>query len=150
MPTQYRSFFIDSSIKDCDLWHPGDYKGLPGLCYLSCYIVVDGWLPSVWPYLPSPIHLTSSLSSSISVLCPLPPVPLHLSRPLYSSIHFPPTFFFSFNILYSHHVGVAVNSRVSSKIQQLLNTLKRPKRPPLREFFVDDFEELLDGKLTWK
>uniref|UniRef100_A0A8D3CE59 DMAP1-binding domain-containing protein n=1 Tax=Scophthalmus maximus TaxID=52904 RepID=A0A8D3CE59_SCOMX len=34
--------------------------------------------------------------------------------------------------------------RVSSKIQQLLNTLKRPKRPPLREFFVDDFEELLD------
>ncbi|XP_065817894.1 disco-interacting protein 2 homolog A isoform X6 [Labrus bergylta] len=39
--------------------------------------------------------------------------------------------------------GVPVNSRVSSKIQQLLNTLKRPKRPPLREFFVDDFEELL-------
>ncbi|KAM8856978.1 disco-interacting protein 2 homolog A isoform 5-T5 [Synchiropus picturatus] len=42
------------------------------------------------------------------------------------------------------HIGVPVNSRVSSKIQQLLNTLKRPKRPPLREFFVDDFEELLD------
>uniref|UniRef100_A0A8B9HZ05 Disco-interacting protein 2 homolog A n=1 Tax=Astyanax mexicanus TaxID=7994 RepID=A0A8B9HZ05_ASTMX len=40
--------------------------------------------------------------------------------------------------------GVPVNSRVSSKIQQLLNTLKRPKRPPLREFFLDDFEELLD------
>ncbi|XP_069887003.1 disco-interacting protein 2 homolog A-like isoform X3 [Dipodomys merriami] len=43
--------------------------------------------------------------------------------------------------------GVPVNSRVSSKIQQLLNTLKRPKRPPLKEFFVDDFEELLEGKL---
>ncbi|KAJ3592313.1 hypothetical protein NHX12_007441 [Muraenolepis orangiensis] len=41
-------------------------------------------------------------------------------------------------------LGVPVNSRVSSKIQQLLNTLKRPKRPPLREFFLDDFEELLD------
>ncbi|KAM9304856.1 disco-interacting protein 2 homolog A isoform 4-T4 [Gastrophryne carolinensis] len=41
-------------------------------------------------------------------------------------------------------IGVPVNSRVSSKIQQLLNTLKRPKRPPLREFFVDDFEELLE------
>ncbi|XP_034429883.1 disco-interacting protein 2 homolog A isoform X13 [Hippoglossus hippoglossus] len=41
-------------------------------------------------------------------------------------------------------LGVPVNSRVSSKIQQLLNTLKRPKRPPLREFFVDDFEELMD------
>lgn len=42
--------------------------------------------------------------------------------------------------------GVPVNSRVSSKIQQLLNTLKRPKRPPLKEFFVDDFEELLEGE----
>uniref|UniRef100_A0A673I9S8 Disco-interacting protein 2 homolog A-like n=1 Tax=Sinocyclocheilus rhinocerous TaxID=307959 RepID=A0A673I9S8_9TELE len=41
-------------------------------------------------------------------------------------------------------ICVPVNSRVSSKIQQLLNTLKRPKRPPLQEFFVDDFEELLD------
>ena len=39
-----------------------------------------------------------------------------------------------------------MNSRVSSKIQQLLNTLKRPKRPPLKEFFVDDFEELLEGE----
>uniref|UniRef100_A0A3Q2DC88 Disco-interacting protein 2 homolog A n=1 Tax=Cyprinodon variegatus TaxID=28743 RepID=A0A3Q2DC88_CYPVA len=46
--------------------------------------------------------------------------------------------------LQTHLIGVPVNSRVSNKIQQLLNTLKRPKRPPLREFFVDDFEELLD------
>lgn len=44
--------------------------------------------------------------------------------------------------------GVPVSSRVSAKIQQLVNTLKRPKRPPLREFFVDDFEELLEGKRT--
>lgn len=40
-----------------------------------------------------------------------------------------------------------MSSRVSAKIQQLVNTLKRPKRPPLREFFVDDFEELLEGKM---
>uniref|UniRef100_A0A3Q4HTA1 Disco interacting C n=1 Tax=Neolamprologus brichardi TaxID=32507 RepID=A0A3Q4HTA1_NEOBR len=40
--------------------------------------------------------------------------------------------------------SVPVSSRVSAKIQQLVNTLKRPKRPPLREFFVDDFEELLE------
>uniref|UniRef100_A0A6Q2Z4W6 DMAP1-binding domain-containing protein n=1 Tax=Esox lucius TaxID=8010 RepID=A0A6Q2Z4W6_ESOLU len=40
--------------------------------------------------------------------------------------------------------GVPVGGRVSAKIQQLVNTLKRPKRPPLREFFVDDFEELLE------
>uniref|UniRef100_A0A8C2BCS7 Disco-interacting protein 2 homolog Cb n=1 Tax=Cyprinus carpio TaxID=7962 RepID=A0A8C2BCS7_CYPCA len=43
---------------------------------------------------------------------------------------------------YSH--GVPVSSRVSAKIQQLVNTLKRPKRRPLREFFVEDFEELLE------
>uniref|UniRef100_A0A8D0B0K4 Disco interacting C n=1 Tax=Sander lucioperca TaxID=283035 RepID=A0A8D0B0K4_SANLU len=41
-------------------------------------------------------------------------------------------------------ISVPVSSRVSAKIQQLVNTLKRPKRPPLREFFVDDFEELLE------
>ncbi|XP_041440391.1 disco-interacting protein 2 homolog B isoform X2 [Xenopus laevis] len=40
--------------------------------------------------------------------------------------------------------GVAVSSRVSTKIQQLLNTLKRPKRPPLKEFFVDDFEDIVE------
>uniref|UniRef100_A0A4W4FQG2 DMAP1-binding domain-containing protein n=1 Tax=Electrophorus electricus TaxID=8005 RepID=A0A4W4FQG2_ELEEL len=40
--------------------------------------------------------------------------------------------------------GVPVSSRVSAKIQQLVNTLKKPKRRPLREFFVDDFEELLE------
>uniref|UniRef100_A0A3Q3GNC7 Disco-interacting protein 2 homolog B-A-like n=1 Tax=Kryptolebias marmoratus TaxID=37003 RepID=A0A3Q3GNC7_KRYMA len=39
--------------------------------------------------------------------------------------------------------GVPVSSRVSTKIQQLLNTLKRPKRPPLSEFFTDDSEEIV-------
>uniref|UniRef100_A0A8D0AT86 Disco-interacting protein 2 homolog Bb n=1 Tax=Sander lucioperca TaxID=283035 RepID=A0A8D0AT86_SANLU len=39
---------------------------------------------------------------------------------------------------------VPVNSRVSTKIQQLLNTLKRPKRPPLSEFFTDDAEEIVE------
>ncbi|XP_023209303.1 disco-interacting protein 2 homolog B-A-like isoform X3 [Xiphophorus maculatus] len=38
---------------------------------------------------------------------------------------------------------VPVSSRVSTKIQQLLNTLKRPKRPPLSEFFTDDSEEIV-------
>ncbi|XP_037535806.1 disco-interacting protein 2 homolog B-A [Nematolebias whitei] len=38
---------------------------------------------------------------------------------------------------------VPVSSRVSTKIQQLLNTLKRPKRPPLSEFFTDDAEEIV-------
>uniref|UniRef100_A0A672SYC7 Disco-interacting protein 2 homolog B-A-like n=1 Tax=Sinocyclocheilus grahami TaxID=75366 RepID=A0A672SYC7_SINGR len=41
-------------------------------------------------------------------------------------------------------VGVPVSSRVSPKIQQRLNTLKRPKRPPLSEFFMDDQEEIVE------
>uniref|UniRef100_A0A8C1GP86 Disco-interacting protein 2 homolog Ba n=1 Tax=Cyprinus carpio TaxID=7962 RepID=A0A8C1GP86_CYPCA len=40
--------------------------------------------------------------------------------------------------------GVPAHSRVSTKIQQLLNTLKRPKRPPLCEFFLDDSEEIVE------
>ncbi|KAK3518953.1 hypothetical protein QTP70_016076 [Hemibagrus guttatus] len=40
--------------------------------------------------------------------------------------------------------GVPVHSRVSTKIQQLLNTLKRPKRPPLSEFFLDDTEHIVE------
>uniref|UniRef100_A0A8C2FLL7 Disco-interacting protein 2 homolog Ba n=1 Tax=Cyprinus carpio TaxID=7962 RepID=A0A8C2FLL7_CYPCA len=40
--------------------------------------------------------------------------------------------------------GVPAHSRVSTKIQQLLNTLKRPKRPPLSEFFLDDSEEIVE------
>ncbi|XP_053084125.1 disco-interacting protein 2 homolog C isoform X8 [Pangasianodon hypophthalmus] len=51
------------------------------------------------------------------------------------------------DVLAQTHVGkpgVPVSSRVSAKIQQLVNTLKQPRRPPLREFFVDDFEELLE------
>uniref|UniRef100_A0A668V155 DMAP1-binding domain-containing protein n=1 Tax=Oreochromis aureus TaxID=47969 RepID=A0A668V155_OREAU len=40
--------------------------------------------------------------------------------------------------------GVPVSSRVSTKIQQLLNTLKRPKRPPLSDFFTDDAEEIVE------
>ncbi|KAG8432542.1 hypothetical protein GDO86_016976 [Hymenochirus boettgeri] len=66
----------------------------------------------------------------------------HHERPQVASVRGVPRGFNS-NILETAN-GVPVNSRVSSKIQQLLNTLKRPKRPPLREFFLDDFEELLE------
>uniref|UniRef100_A0A3B3ZPS2 DMAP1-binding domain-containing protein n=1 Tax=Periophthalmus magnuspinnatus TaxID=409849 RepID=A0A3B3ZPS2_9GOBI len=48
------------------------------------------------------------------------------------------------NMLAHSRIGVPVNSRVSTKIQQLLNTLKRPKRPELSEFFTDDSEEIVE------
>ncbi|XP_070185588.1 disco-interacting protein 2 homolog C-like isoform X1 [Littorina saxatilis] len=37
-----------------------------------------------------------------------------------------------------------VHGKVSAKIQQLLNTLKRPKRKPLPEYFVDEAETTLE------
>uniref|UniRef100_A0A4W3HS65 Disco interacting A n=2 Tax=Callorhinchus milii TaxID=7868 RepID=A0A4W3HS65_CALMI len=68
--------------------------------------------------------------------------PHHFERPQVSSVRGVPRGFNS-SVMETAD-GVPVNSRVSSKIQQLLNTLKRPKRPPLKEFFVDDFEEQLE------
>ncbi|XP_056610543.1 disco-interacting protein 2 homolog A isoform X2 [Triplophysa dalaica] len=68
---------------------------------------------------------------------------LHVERPQVSSVRGIPCGYMNTSVMETAD-GVPVNSRVSSKIQQLLNTLKRPKRPPLPEFFVDDFEELLD------
>uniref|UniRef100_A0AAR2LLB7 DMAP1-binding domain-containing protein n=1 Tax=Pygocentrus nattereri TaxID=42514 RepID=A0AAR2LLB7_PYGNA len=69
---------------------------------------------------------------------------LHAERPQVASVRGLPRGYTHTSSTMETADGVPVNSRVSSKIQQLLNTLKRPKRPPLREFFVDDFEELLD------
>jgi hypothetical protein len=49
---------------------------------------------------------------------------------------------------YSHpgdcqsHTGTSSRWKVSAKIQQLLNTLKKPKRRPLPEFYEDDDVEL--------
>uniref|UniRef100_A0A8C2H1M9 Disco-interacting protein 2 homolog A n=1 Tax=Cyprinus carpio TaxID=7962 RepID=A0A8C2H1M9_CYPCA len=68
---------------------------------------------------------------------------VHAERPQVASVRGLPRGYTHTSVMETAD-GVPVNSRVSSKIQQLLNTLKRPKRPPLREFFVDDFEELLD------
>ncbi len=39
-------------------------------------------------------------------------------------------------------MGTVSRYRVSAKIQQLLNTLKKPKRRPLNEFYEDDDIEL--------
>ena len=39
-------------------------------------------------------------------------------------------------------MGTVSRYRVSAKIQQLLNTLKKPKRRPLPEFYEDDDIEL--------
>ncbi|CAB4006128.1 disco-interacting 2-like isoform X1 [Paramuricea clavata] len=43
--------------------------------------------------------------------------------------------------------GPASPGKVSNKIQQLLNTLKRPKRKPLEQFFTDDYDVVEEPKL---
>ncbi|VDQ09425.1 unnamed protein product [Trichobilharzia regenti] len=39
--------------------------------------------------------------------------------------------------------GLVCHNRVSEKIQKLVNTLKRPKRYPLPEYFLDDEDQVL-------
>lgn len=39
--------------------------------------------------------------------------------------------------------GLVCPARVSEKIQQLVNTLKRPKRRPLPEYFIDEDDQIL-------
>lgn len=51
----------------------------------------------------------------------------------------------NFNVLIVFNLGTVTGTgrwKVSAKIQQLLNTLKRPKRRPLPEFYEDDDIEL--------
>ena len=48
----------------------------------------------------------------------------------------------SFNCFLLSELGTVSRYRVSAKIQQLLNTLKKPKRRPLPEFYEDDDIEL--------
>lgn len=43
----------------------------------------------------------------------------------------------------SQTTGFVCHNRVSEKIQKLVNTLKRPKRYPLPEYFLDDEDQVL-------
>ncbi|XP_014227393.1 disco-interacting protein 2 homolog A isoform X1 [Trichogramma pretiosum] len=47
-----------------------------------------------------------------------------------------------YHVVEENNTGTAGRWKVSAKIQQLLNTLKRPKRRPLPEFYEDDDIEL--------
>uniref|UniRef100_A0A7N6FIS4 DMAP1-binding domain-containing protein n=1 Tax=Anabas testudineus TaxID=64144 RepID=A0A7N6FIS4_ANATE len=134
MPSKRRSVLVQSSVEACT--PPGKTSHSPPRAHrkLSRYTVCILWIVYMCDNHSAPPDVTG-LSERSS---------LHVERPQVASVR-------GVSRGYNHHTsvmetadGVPVNSRVSSKIQQLLNTLKRPKRPPLREFFVDDFEELLD------
>lgn len=135
---------------------------------VHCFVASDGSLASKSPCNTtltfSPVLSVFLLSIVFSLPHQSPNLSTHASTPISACpcilsvaptspcclAYVPPPPSFTCHPLQIHFVGVPVSSRVSNKIQQLLNTLKRPKRPPLREFFVDDFEELLDGKLCLK
>jgi len=100
---------------------------------------------------PPPRNLPSIVSSTPDVALPAPrnilPPPLppparnhrhstHIASVRVNSKFIPPSL--------SEHDAQGTTSRwkVSAKIQQLLNTLKKPKRRPLPEFYEDDDKEL--------
>uniref|UniRef100_A0A8C9XZQ2 Disco interacting A n=1 Tax=Sander lucioperca TaxID=283035 RepID=A0A8C9XZQ2_SANLU len=134
MPSKRRSVLVQSSVEACT--PPGETSVLVNPLFARglAFDLLTPDAPLITDNHSAPPDVTG-LSERSS---------LHAERPQVASVR-------GVSRGYIHHTsvmetadGVPVNSRVSSKIQQLLNTLKRPKRPPLREFFVDDFEELLD------
>uniref|UniRef100_A0A8B9L9X2 Disco-interacting protein 2 homolog Bb n=1 Tax=Astyanax mexicanus TaxID=7994 RepID=A0A8B9L9X2_ASTMX len=166
MPTKRRSTYVQSPIDNCtppDSSSSSDDEGGASAGSNEQQQSPDSWMNSS-------IHGSSTSSSSASstmshgesrppqapqpqsqhqVPPPHPPPPHSHSQPsdcvcvfvymcLCSSVslpHLPGP---------GPDLGVPVSSRVSTKIQQLLNTLKRPKRPPLSEFFMDDQEEIVE------
>uniref|UniRef100_A0A4W4FV58 DMAP1-binding domain-containing protein n=1 Tax=Electrophorus electricus TaxID=8005 RepID=A0A4W4FV58_ELEEL len=143
MPTKRRSTYVQSPIETCT--PPGSHMLLHAPIHSSSSSDDEGGLggsgvqqqsPDSW--MNSSIHGSSTSSSSASstmshgesrapqcVFAHSSGSPPHMPGP-------------------TPALGVPVSSRVSTKIQQLLNTLKRPKRPPLSEFFMDDQEEIVE------
>ncbi|XP_016150634.1 disco-interacting protein 2 homolog C-like [Sinocyclocheilus grahami] len=92
----------------------------------------------------SSLDSEDSLSAPPDITSYMPdPIPISVRRPQVAMIARPLPKYGNAELMETGD-GVPVSSRVSAKIQQLVNTLKRPKRRPLREFFVEDFEELLE------
>uniref|UniRef100_A0A672NDG4 Disco-interacting protein 2 homolog C-like n=1 Tax=Sinocyclocheilus grahami TaxID=75366 RepID=A0A672NDG4_SINGR len=123
-------------------------------------VSVDSWISRALHGSPSTSSSSSSHSNSsanaarlaeTSILTAPPditsympdPAPISVQRPQVTMITRPLPKYGNAELMETGD-GVPVSSRVSAKIQQLVNTLKRPKRRPLREFFVEDFEELLE------
>uniref|UniRef100_A0A8C5FVR9 Disco-interacting protein 2 homolog Ba n=1 Tax=Gadus morhua TaxID=8049 RepID=A0A8C5FVR9_GADMO len=161
MPTKRRSAFVQSPVENCtppDTSSASEDEGsLRRQAALSVALAQSLQSPDYW--INRSLQGSSTSSSASSTLShgepkiqPLPQpstaivdVLAHLSR-----LDLPPAVKgmsrgqSRCSMLDNTADGVPVNSRVSTKIQQLLNTLKRPKRPPLSEFFLDDSEEIVE------
>uniref|UniRef100_A0A667ZBN9 Disco-interacting protein 2 homolog Ba n=1 Tax=Myripristis murdjan TaxID=586833 RepID=A0A667ZBN9_9TELE len=132
MPTKRRSAFVQSPVDNCTP---------PGIISHSFFFALmreTDLQPEATLHFPVtaslhvPPDVTSSTPQERGSRVDLPPAVRGMSRGQ------------SRSSMLDTADGVPVNSRVSTKIQQLLNTLKRPKRPPLSEFFLDDSEEIVE------
>uniref|UniRef100_A0A9J7ZKC2 Disco-interacting protein 2 homolog Bb n=1 Tax=Cyprinus carpio carpio TaxID=630221 RepID=A0A9J7ZKC2_CYPCA len=169
MPTKRRSAYVQSPIDNCT---PPDSSSSSDDEAVSSESAEPQHSPDTW--INSSLHGSSTSSSASSTLShgesrptqapqpqsqqvPPPPAPAHPphshSQPSArgSRVDLPPNAVVrgmsrgqSRSSMMETADGVPVSSRVSTKIQQLLNTLKRPKRPPLSEFFMDDQEEIVE------
>uniref|UniRef100_A0A671M297 Disco-interacting protein 2 homolog Bb n=1 Tax=Sinocyclocheilus anshuiensis TaxID=1608454 RepID=A0A671M297_9TELE len=158
MPTKRRSTYVQSPIDNCT---PPDSSSSSDDEAVSSESAGPQQSPDTW--INSSLHGSSTSSSASSTLShgesrhtqapqpqsqqvPPPPAPARGSR-----VDLPSNAVVrgmsrgqSRSSMMETADGVPVSSRVSTKIQQLLNTLKRPKRPPLSEFFMDDQEEIVE------
>uniref|UniRef100_A0A8C2FKF6 Disco-interacting protein 2 homolog Ba n=1 Tax=Cyprinus carpio TaxID=7962 RepID=A0A8C2FKF6_CYPCA len=138
MPTKRRSAFVQSPAENCTP---------PGWSHFA-------HKPSAAPSVQ--ISLTSRVSENTGTPEPLcssvpPDITSSVPQDRNSRVDMPPNIAVrgmsrgqSRSSMMDTAGGVPAHSRVSTKIQQLLNTLKRPKRPPLSEFFLDDSEEIVE------
>uniref|UniRef100_A0A8C7HNY8 Disco-interacting protein 2 homolog Bb n=1 Tax=Oncorhynchus kisutch TaxID=8019 RepID=A0A8C7HNY8_ONCKI len=145
MPTKRRSTYVQSPVMNCT--PPGsssvgaDLEALdtPSLLQPPSLQSPDSWINHSVQGSSTSSSASSTLSHGEGKPQPQPSQPQAQERECVcvcvTVFVVPPT---------PHPPGVPVNSRVSTKIQQLLNTLKRPKRPPLSEFFMDDQEEIVE------
>uniref|UniRef100_A0A9J7ZUB1 DMAP1-binding domain-containing protein n=1 Tax=Cyprinus carpio carpio TaxID=630221 RepID=A0A9J7ZUB1_CYPCA len=169
MPTKRRSAYVQSPVDNCT---PPDSSSSSDDEAVSSESTGPQQSPDTW--INSSLHGSSTSSSASSTLShgesrptqapqpqsqqvPPPPTPAHPphshSQPSArgSRVDLPPNAVVrgmsrgqSRSSMMETADGVPVSSRVSTKIQQLLNTLKRPKRPPLSEYFMDDQEEIVE------
>uniref|UniRef100_A0A7N8XV93 Disco-interacting protein 2 homolog Bb n=1 Tax=Mastacembelus armatus TaxID=205130 RepID=A0A7N8XV93_9TELE len=166
MPTKRRSTYVQSPVENHT--PPDSSSGSEDETSVRRQSTVIAPPPAVNPNLQSPdswinhsVQGSSTSSSASSTMShgeakPQPqsqpqPQPQPQYRPQYQPLYQPqyqlqepPRTAAVTEMLAKSRIGVPVSSRVSTKIQQLLNTLKRPKRPPLSEFFTDDSEEIVE------
>uniref|UniRef100_A0A8C7GEJ7 Disco-interacting protein 2 homolog Ba n=1 Tax=Oncorhynchus kisutch TaxID=8019 RepID=A0A8C7GEJ7_ONCKI len=138
MPTKRRSAFVQSPVDNCtppDTSSASEDEGsLRRQATLSAALAQSLQSPDYW--INRSVQSSSTSSSASSTLS-------HGENKTQTQPQPQPTSALA-DILASTRIGVPVNSRVSTKIQQLLNTLKRPKRQALSEFFLDDSEEIVE------